>query len=264
MNLGLTGKTALVTGSTAGIGLATASQLAAEGTHVYVNGRTESRVQAAIDRIREAHPRATVDGVAADLSTGDGCAAITERIPSLDILVNNFSIFAPTPFEQITDDEWVRFWQTNVMSGIRLTRHYLARMRARDWGRIVFVSSESAVQIPAEMVHYGVTKTAQVALARGIAETLVGTNITCNSVLPGPTASEGVQTFVARMAEQQRKTPADMEREFFERARPTSLLKRFEQPDEVAAMIVYICSERASGTNGSALRVDGGVVRAIL
>jgi NAD(P)-dependent dehydrogenase (short-subunit alcohol dehydrogenase family) len=264
MELGLNGKTALVTGSTAGIGFATAFQLAAEGAHVYVNGRTEARVQAAVDRIRSAHPNSTVEGVAADLSTAAGCAAVIARIPSLDVLVNNLSIFAPTPFDQISDADWMRFWETNVMSGVRLARHYLPGMRERNWGRIVFVSSESAVQIPAEMVHYGVTKTAQVAVARGIAETLVGTNITCNTVLPGPTASEGVQTFVEQMAAQQQKTSAEMEREFFEHARPTSLLKRFEQPEEVAAMIVYVCSARASGTNGSALRVDGGVVRAIL
>jgi NAD(P)-dependent dehydrogenase (short-subunit alcohol dehydrogenase family) len=264
MNLGLNDKSALVTGSTAGIGFATALQFAAEGAHVYVNGRTELRVQAAVGRIRLAHPNATVEGVAADLSTAAGCTEIIAHIPSLDILVNNFSIFAPTPFDQIDDAEWMRFWETNVMSGVRLTRHYLAGMRERDWGRVVFVSSESAVQIPAEMVHYGVTKTAQVAVARGIAETLVGTNVTCNTVLPGPTASEGVQTFVEQLAGQQHKTRADVEREFFEHARPTSLLKRFEQPEEIAAMIVYVCSARASGTNGSALRVDGGVVRAIL
>ncbi|HEY4304481.1 MAG TPA: SDR family oxidoreductase [Gemmatimonadaceae bacterium] len=264
MDLGLNGKSALVTGSTAGIGFATALQLAAEGAHVYVNGRTDARVQAAVDRIRSAHPNATVEGVAGDLSTAAGCAALIARIPSLDILVNNLAVFEPTPFDQIDDSAWMRFWETNVMSGVRLTRHYLAGMRERNWGRIVFVSSESAVQIPAEMIHYGVTKTAQIAVARGIAETLVGTNITCNSVLPGPTASEGVQTFVEQIAAQQQKTTAQMEHDFFEHARPSSLLKRFEQPEEIAAMIVYVCSARASGTNGSALRVDGGVVRAIL
>lgn len=264
MNLGLDGKVALVTGSTAGIGFATAALLAAEGAHVFVNGRTQSRVDGAVERIRASHPDATVEGVAADLSNAAGCAALMERVPRVDVLVNNLSVFAPVPFDEISDDEWTRFWETNVMSGVRLSRHYLREMRATNWGRIVFVSSESAVQIPAEMIHYGVTKTAEIAVARGIAETLAGTNITSNSVLPGPTASEGVETFVAQMAEQQNKSSAEMERDFFQHARPSSLLKRFETPDEVAAMIVYLCSERASGTNGAAMRVDGGVVRAIL
>jgi NAD(P)-dependent dehydrogenase (short-subunit alcohol dehydrogenase family) len=264
MNLGLDGKVALVTGSTAGIGLATAALLATEGAHVIVNGRTDARVREAVDHVRGAHAGAVVRGVAADLGSADGCARVIAEVPRVDVLVNNLSIFAPRPFEEIADDEWMRFWETNVMSGIRLTRHYLRGMREANWGRIVFVSSESAVQIPAEMIHYGVTKTAQVALARGIAETLVGTDVTCNTVLPGPTASEGVRTFVAQMAEQQGKSAAEVERDFFEHARPTSLLKRFERPEEVAAMIVYVCSAAASGTNGAALRVDGGVVRAIL
>jgi NAD(P)-dependent dehydrogenase (short-subunit alcohol dehydrogenase family) len=264
VELGLKGKRALVTGSTGGIGLAAARQLAAEGAAVVVNGRTEARVAAAVRRVCEAVPGAEVRGVAADLGTAAGCDAVIAQAPEVDVLVNNLGIFEPKPFEEITDADWLRFFETNVLSGVRLARHYLPGMRARDWGRIVFVSSESALQIPAEMIHYGMTKTAQLAVARGIAETTVGTGITVNSVLPGPTASEGVSTFVGQMAEARGVDFATMEREFFETARPSSLLRHFATPDEAAAMIVYVCSARASATNGAALRVDGGVVRAIV
>jgi NAD(P)-dependent dehydrogenase (short-subunit alcohol dehydrogenase family) len=264
VELELDGRRALVTGSTGGIGFAAARLLAAEGASVIVNGRGQERVDAAVRRIRDALPDADVSGVAADLSTAAGCDALADRAPDVELLVNNVSIFAPTPFERIGDAEWQRFFETNVMSGVRLSRRYLPGMRARNWGRIVFVSSESAVQIPAEMIHYGVTKTAQVALARGLAETTVGTGITVNSVLPGPTASEGVSTFVRQMAAERGVDFASMEREFFQTARPSSLLKRFATPEEVASMIVYVCSGRASATNGAALRVDGGVVRAAL
>ncbi|MBV9772353.1 MAG: SDR family oxidoreductase [Gemmatimonadetes bacterium] len=264
MELGIRGKRALVTGSTAGIGLAAARALAAEGAEVFVNGRTQARVDEAVRAVREAAPGAEVRGIAADLGTAEGCERALAEVPDVEILVNNLGIFAPTPFPEITDADWLRFFETNVLSGVRLARGYLPGMRARDWGRIVFVSSESAVQITAEMIHYGVTKTAQVAVARGLAETTVGTGITVNSVLPGPTASEGVSTFVGQMAEAQGVDFATMEREFFTTARPSSLLRRFATPDEVAAMIAYVCSTRASATNGAALRVDGGVVRSIL
>lgn len=264
MDLGLRGKRALVTGSTGGIGLAAARQLAVEGAAVVVNGRTTERVEGAVRSIREDFPNADVRGIAADLGTAAGCERLIREAPDTDVLVNNVGIFAPQSFEEIGDDDWFRFFEVNVMSGVRLSRHYLPGMRARRWGRIVFVSSESAVQIPAEMIHYGMTKTAQVAVARGIAETTVGTGVTVNSVLPGPTASEGVSTFVGQMAESRGVDFATMEKEFFEHARPSSLLKRFATPEEVAAMIVYVCSARASATNGAALRVDGGVVRAIL
>lgn len=263
MDLGLGGKRALVTGSTAGIGLATARLLAREGALVTVNGRTERRVQAAIDQVRQTAPNASVTGVAADLGTAAGCARVTEQLPDVDVLVNNVGIFEPRAFEDIPDADWLRFFETNVMSGIRLARHYVGRMRARNWGRIVFVSSESALQIPAEMIHYGMTKTAQLAVARGLAEALAGTGVTVNSVLPGPTASEGVGGFVAQLAAQRGVDTATVEREFFATARPSSLLRRFETPDEVAAMIVYVCSAAASGTTGAAVRVDGGVVRSI-
>ena len=264
MNLGLAGRRAIVTGSTLGIGFAAAKLFAQEGAAVVINGRSAERVTAAVTALREAVPGADISGVPADLGTAEGCATLTGLLPDTDILVNNLGIFEPKAFEDIPDEDWVRFFAVNVLSGVRLSRHYLAGMRARDWGRIVFVSSESAVQIPAEMIHYGMTKTAQLAVARGLAETTTGTGITVNSVLPGPTASEGVSTFVGRLAAAQGVDMAAMEQAFFQTARPSSLLKRFATPDEVAAMIVYTCSARASATNGAALRVDGGVVRAIV
>jgi len=264
MDLHLEGKRTLVTGSTAGIGFAAALGLAREGADVIVNGRTEARAQAAAQRIREQVPGATVRSVAADLAGAEGCDALIQAVPDLDVLVDNVGIFEPKPFEEIADADWLRFFETNVMSGVRLSRHYLKGMRERDWGRIVFVSSESGLQIPPEMIHYGMTKTAQLAIARGIAETTAGTGVTVNSVLPGPTRSEGVATFVDRMAQQRGIDFATMEREFFETARPSSLLRRFASVEEVASMIVYVCSAAASATNGAALRVDGGVVRAIL
>jgi NAD(P)-dependent dehydrogenase (short-subunit alcohol dehydrogenase family) len=264
MDLEIRGKRALVTGSTGGIGLAAARQLAQERAAVVVNGRTRERVDAAVRMIREAVEHADVRGVAADLGTAAGCDAMIHEVPDLDILVNNVGIFEPKPFDDIPDADWMRFFEVNVLSGVRLSRHYLRGMRARHWGRIIFVSSESAVQIPAEMIHYGATKTAQVAVARGLAETTVGTGVTVNTVLPGPTASEGVATFVAQMAEARGVDFATMEKEFFATARPSSLLQRFATTDEVASMITYVCSGRASATNGAALRVDGGVVRALL
>jgi NAD(P)-dependent dehydrogenase (short-subunit alcohol dehydrogenase family) len=263
MNLDLNGKRALVTGSTAGIGFATAHALAAEGASVTVNGRTQPRVNEALRRLQADLPDAHVAGIAADLGNASGCQSLVAQLPNLDILVNNVGIFEPKPFEQIDDADWLRFFETNVLSGIRLARHYVQGMRSRDWGRIVFVSSESALQVPAEMIHYGMTKTAQLAVARGLAETLAGTSVTVNSVLPGPTASEGVTGFLERMAVERGTDVATLEKEFFETARPSSLLKRFATTDEVAAMITYLCSPRASATTGAAVRVDGGVVQAI-
>jgi len=262
MDLQLAGKKVLVTGSTAGIGFATASAFAAEGASVVVNGRTQERVDAAIARIRKLHPQADASGVASDVSNAAGCAKLVQALARVDILVNNMGIFEPKPFEQIPDEDWLRLFEANVMSGVRLSRHYLSGMRQKNWGRILFVSSESAVQIPAEMIHYGMTKTAQVAVARGIAETVAGTGITVNSVLAGPTRSEGVETFIAQMGAG--GNSAAFEAEFFKSIRPTSLLKRFETVEEVANMIVYLGSPLASATTGAALRVDGGVVRAIL
>ena len=264
MNLNLEDKTSLVTGSTAGIGLAIALGLVREGARVIVNGRTQARVDAALATILQQVPQAKVEGVALDLGTAAGCEALVRRVPTVDILINNLGIFEPKPFEQIPDADWQRFFEVNVMSGVRLSRAYVPGMKERNWGRIVFISSESAVQIPAEMVHYGMTKTAQVAVARGIAEGCAGTAVTVNSVLVGPTASEGVTSFVAALAKEQGTTPQAFEQQFFRDVRPSSLLKRFIQPEEVAAVVVFVCSPEASAINGAALRADGGVVKAVL
>src|SRR5258708_18490860 len=264
MNLELDGKRALVTGSTAGIGYEMAEGLAREGAAVIVNGRTEQRVEQAIQSIRASHPQAKVEGLAADLGNADGVRVAVERFPYVDILVNNLGIFEPKPFEQIPDEDWFRFFEVNVMSGVRLSRVYLPGMKTRNWGRIVFISSESAVQIPAEMIHYGMTKTAQLAISRGLAETTAGTGVTVNTVLAGPTSSEGASEFLNRVATSMNKGPKEFEEEFFRSMRPTSLLKRFARPEEVAAMVTFICSPLSSATNGAAVRADGGVVRSIL
>jgi hypothetical protein len=264
MDLKLRGKRALVSGSTAGIGLAIAATLAREGAAVIVNGRTKQRVDAAVRAIGEEASGAEITGVAADLGTAQGAAEMVRAVPQVDILVNNLGIFEPKDFADIPDADWLRLFEVNVLSGVRLSRAYLPGMLQRNWGRVVFISSESAVNIPAEMIHYGVTKTAQVALARGLAETTAGTNVTVNSVLPGPTRSEGVETFVQQLADAQKTDAAGVEREFFKTMRPSSLLKRFIEPGEVAAIVAYVCSEQASATNGAALRVDGGVVRSIV
>jgi NAD(P)-dependent dehydrogenase (short-subunit alcohol dehydrogenase family) len=261
MDLQLVGKRAVVTGSTAGIGFAIAEALAKEGCFVVVNGRTDERVSEAIKKLQASMSRGKFEGIAADVGTAEGTGKLTRLFPDADILVNNAGIFEPKTFDQITDDDWKRFFEVNVLSGVRLGRHYLPGMRARDWGRIVFISSESAVQIPAEMIHYGMTKTAQLAISRGLAETTAGSNVTVNSVLPGPTASEGVGRFVQDLASEQKTTPDAVEKEFFRSMRPSSLLKRFARTDEVAALVAFVCSPLSSATNGAALRVDGGVVR---
>jgi NAD(P)-dependent dehydrogenase (short-subunit alcohol dehydrogenase family) len=264
MDLRLTGKTALVTGSTVGIGFAIARTLALEGADVVVNGRTEERVAQALARIRVEVPGVRLTGIAADLGTAEGVAHLVAAHPDVDILVNNLGIYEHKPFEEITDADWLRYFEVNVMSGVRLSRHYLPRMKQRDWGRIVFVSSESGINIPAEMVHYGMTKSAQISIARGMAETTAATGVTVNSVLPGPTASEGVAAFVDQIAKDRGIPVADVEREFFLTTRPSSLLKRFIRPDEVASLVAYVCSPLASATNGAALRVEGGCVRSML
>jgi len=264
MDLQLTNKKALVTGSTAGIGFAVASLLAQEGAAVVVNGRSQRRVAQAVQRIRTERKNAQVTGIPADLGTKEGVNLLVRDVPVVDILVNNLGIFEPKPFSEITDEDWLRFFEVNVLSGARLSRFYLPQMLQKNWGRIVFISSESGVNIPVEMVHYGVTKTAQIALARGVAEATAGTGVTVNSVLPGPTRSEGVERFVEDLAKGQGTDAARVEAEFFRTARPSSLLRRFATPEEVAAMVVYVCSPQASATNGSALRVDGGVIRSIM
>ena len=264
MELKLEGKRALVSGSTAGIGWAIAAGLAAEGAEVVVNGRTQARVDAAIRALRDRHPRARVRGVAADLGTAEGCARMATEVPELDVLVNNLGIFEVKPFLDISDVEWMRFFEVNVLSGVRLSRTYLPGMLARNWGRILFISSESGLQIPVEMIHYGTTKTAQLAIARGLAESVAGTGVTVNSILAGPTRSEGVGQFLEGMAAQQGVSGSEVERDFFRNARPSSLIRRFATPEEVAAFTVFIASGPASAVTGASLRVDGGVVRAIV
>jgi NAD(P)-dependent dehydrogenase (short-subunit alcohol dehydrogenase family) len=259
MNLQLTDKTALISGSTKGIGFAIASQLAGEGARVIVNGRTDDAVAAAVENIRHSAPQARVEGFAGDLSTAESAAAVQQRFPIVDILVNNLGIFEPKPFEEIPDDEWRRFFDVNVLSGVRLSRAYLPGMKQRKWGRIIFISSESGIQTPVEMIHYGVTKTAQLAVSRGLAESCAGTGVTVNAVLPGPTRSAGVEDFVTKLSGG--KPFAEFEKEFFENVRPSSLLKRFESPDEIASLVTFVCSPVASAISGAALRVDGGVVR---
>jgi NAD(P)-dependent dehydrogenase (short-subunit alcohol dehydrogenase family) len=262
MDLQLTGKVALVTGSTGGIGLAIARGLAAEGAHIIITGRTEARIQEARATIQKTVPQANVRGVAVDFGKPEEVAALLREVANVDILVNNVGIFDPKPFTEIPDEEWLRFFEVNVMSGVRLSRHYFPQMLANNWGRIIFISSESGLQIPEEMIHYGTTKTAQLAVARGLAELTKGTNVTVNSVLPGPTASEGVQEFIGKLAAEG-KTPEEAEHEFFRDARPSSLLQRFATTDEVANMVVYLSSPLASATNGASVRVDGGVIRSI-
>ena len=260
MDLKLTDKRALVTGSTKGIGFAIARALSAEGARVIVTGRADASVRDALGQIRAAHPDAKLEHFAGDLASAAAAAELVRRWPEVDILVNNLGIFEPRPFEEISDEQWRRFFDVNVLSGVRLSRAYLPGMKRRNWGRVVFISSESAIQIPPEMIHYGMTKTAQLAVSRGMAETCAGTGVTVNAVLPGPTRSAGVEEFVGKLSGG--RSFAEFERTFFATARPSSLLKRFATPEEVANLVVYVCSPLSSATNGAALRVDGGVVRA--
>ncbi|HEV7606607.1 MAG TPA: SDR family oxidoreductase [Steroidobacteraceae bacterium] len=260
MDLNLTGKLAFVSGSTAGIGYAIAETLAAEGARVIVNGRTPAGVDAAVASIRKTTNKEVI-GFAGDLGSAAAAEMLFRKHPGIEILVNNLGIFEPKPFEEIPDADWMRLFEVNVLSGARLARLALPAMRHANWGRIIFISSESGVQIPAEMVHYGMTKAAQIAVARGIAESVAGTGITVNSVLPGPTKSRGVGDFVDALAKEQGKSGAEFEKEFFEHVRPTSLLKRFSSPQEVASLVAYVASPLSSATTGAALRVDGGTVK---
>ena len=263
MNIDLKGKTALVTGSTSGIGHAIAKGLAVAGANVVVNGRTQGKVDAAVAAIAKAAPGGKIAGVAADVSTATGCQTLAETLADVDILINNAGIYEPKGFFDIPDDDWSRFFEVNVMSGVRLARAYMPGMLKRNWGRIVFISSESALNIPAEMIHYGTTKTAQLAVSRGLAEMTRGTAVTVNSVLPGPTMSKGVETFVKGLAKQNGQSVDEAATVFVKQFRPTSLLQRFATVEEIANMVVYISSKEASATNGAALRAEGGIVQTI-
>src|SRR6267142_5549581 len=263
MNIDLKGKTALVTGSTSGIGHAIAKGLAVAGANVVVNGRTQGKVDAAVAAIAKAAPGGKIAGVAADVSTAAGCETLVATLPDVDILINNAGIFEPKAFFDIADEDWSRFFEVNVMSGVRLSRAYMPGMLKRNWGRIVFISSESALNIPAEMIHYGTTKTAQLALSRGLAELTRGTAVTVNSVMPGPTMSEGVETFVADLARQNGQSEQDAAAQFIKQHRPGSLIQRFASVEEIANMVIYVSSKEASATTGAALRAEGGLIQTI-
>jgi NAD(P)-dependent dehydrogenase (short-subunit alcohol dehydrogenase family) len=259
MDLQLTGKLALVSGSSKGIGQAIAKLLAREGARVIVNGRSDGSVQKALLEIRQELPGAKLEGFAGDLAEASGAALLVKRFPQVDILVNNLGIYQPQPFEEIPDEEWRRYFEVNVLSAVRLSRLYLPAMKKKNWGRIVFISSESGIQIPVEMIHYGMTKTALLAVSRGIAESCAGSGVTSNAVLPGPTLSAGVEEFAAQLSGG--KPLAQFEQEFFQSVRPSSLLRRFASTDEVASLVAFVCSPLSVATNGAALRVDGGVIR---
>ena len=260
MDLKLKNKKAFISGSTKGIGFATAKTLAKEGAEVIINGRSQESVDKAVEKLKNEVSEAKVEGIACDFSKKEEIKALIEQIGELDILINNVGIFGPKDFLDIPDEEWLEFYEVNVMSGVRLSRAFLPGMLDRDWGRIIFISSESALNIPVEMIHYGMTKTAQLALSRGLAETTRGSKVTVNSVLPGPTFSEGVQEMVEADNEQEKK---EVEKEFFNESRPTSIIQRFADPQEVANMIAYVARPLASATNGASLRADGGTVKII-
>jgi NAD(P)-dependent dehydrogenase (short-subunit alcohol dehydrogenase family) len=264
MDLQLKNKKALVTGSTAGIGYAIVKQLANEGAEVYINGRTTERVESAIKKLKAETGNQNIYGFAVDFADIKQIENLIQQLPAVDILVNNIGIFEPKPFKDISDADWFKFYEVNVLSGVRLARAYFDKMLAKNWGRIIFISSESALQIPEEMIHYGMTKTAQIAVARGLAELTKGTNVTVNTVLPGPTFSEGAGDFIESLAKDQNKTVKEIEKDFFLHMRPTSILQRFATPDEIANLVTYVASPLSSATNGAALRADGGVVKSII
>lgn len=261
MDLKIKGKIALITGSTQGIGFATAKKLIQEGAYVILNGRNKNSLDKAVFKIKEEFPKAKISGIVADLKDKEGCDLLISKVPNIDILINNLGIFEPVDFEKISEEQWLEMFNTNVMSGVRLSQNYLPKMINNDWGRIIFISSESAYQIPKEMIHYGVTKTAQISLSRGIAECTKGTNVTSNSIIVGPSNSEGVTGFIQDLANTSGQTFGEVEKNFFQNVRPTSLLQRLSDVDEIANMIVYTASALSSASNGAALRVDAGVVQ---
>jgi len=261
MKIDLSGKTALVTGSTSGIGYAIAKGLAGSGADIVINGRSQDKVDASVRKLDGVGGK--VQGIAADVSTAAGCEALVSALPEVDILINNAGIFEPKGFFDIPDEDWTRFFEVNVMSGVRISRAYLQGMMKRNWGRIIFISSESALNIPTEMIHYGMTKTAQLAIARGLAQIARGTGVTVNSVLPGPTMSEGVETFVKDLARQNNQSVDEAAANFVKQHRPSSLLQRFASVEEIANLVVYVASKEASATDGAALRAEGGIVSTI-
>jgi NAD(P)-dependent dehydrogenase (short-subunit alcohol dehydrogenase family) len=263
MDLLLNDKKVLVSGSSTGIGFAIAKGFAKEGAKVYVNGRSAEKVTEAISRIMAEMPTAQVSGIVADLSSSQGFDQLVKEIPEVDILVNNIGIYEPVPFFESADEDWLKLFNVNVMSGVRLTRHYMPGMLERNNGRVLFISSESALQVPTEMIHYGMSKTAQLSIANGLAQLTKGTGVTVNSVLPGPTYSEGVERFISDLAEQGKTTIKAVEQEFFAETRPLSLLQRFITPDEVAGAVLYLSSALAAATNGAAIRVDGGILKGL-
>lgn len=263
MELQLKNKNVLVSGSTAGIGFAIARAFANEGAIVYLNGRDQHKVDSALDRIKQEIPNAQTYGIAADLATTAGYEKLTAELSQVDILINNLGIFEPVPFFESKDEDWLKLFNINVMSGVRLTRFYMPKMLEQNWGRVVFISSESALQVPTEMIHYGLSKTAQLSVANGLAQLTKGTGVTVNSVLPGPTYSDGVERFIGELAQQRNSTNKDVEHQYFTETRPLSLLQRFISPDEVAAAVLYASSPLAAATNGASLRVDGGILKGL-
>ena len=264
MDLKLSDKTAFVSGSTAGIGFAIARRLLTEGSHVIINGRTQKSIDEAIQELKSMIPQAKVSGIPADFSKADEVNKLIQALPEIDILINNAGIFEPKAFTDIPDEDWFRFFEINVMSGIRLSRYFFPKMLAKNWGRIIFISSESGVFIPDEMIHYGMTKTAQIAVSRGLAELTKGTGVTVNSILPGPTKSKGVGTFIEDLSKANNISIEEVEKDFFKNMRPTSLIQRFASVDEVADTVAYYVSPLASATNGAAIRVEGGLIRSII
>lgn len=264
MDLKLKDKIAFISGSTAGIGLAIAKRFLEEGAQVVINGRTKESIDTTVKELKSSFPESKISGIAADFSKVEDVNRLIKELPEVDILINNAGIFEPKAFTEIPDEDWFRFFEVNVMSGIRLSRQYFPKMLKKNWGRIIFISSESAVFIPDEMIHYGMTKTAQLAVSRGLAELTKGSQVTVNSILPGPTKSKGVGTFIEDLAKANNKSTDEVEKDFFKNMRPTSLIQRFASVEEIADTVVYYSSPLASATNGASIRVEGGLVKSIL